>query len=265
MDRIRHWLGTLSIKTRIIMGFACVLVILLAVAGIGYWRFQGVAASLRSYVQRVGVVAASQKIDREFAEMRRHVREFAFTGNPDETTAAMTSSDRMKAAIEQGLAVAINPERHRHMQDIADQYQDYRKSVDIVFAMKREKDKLVSEALDPAGQAAREDFDRLIAGAVKQANPEFASQARDAQQALMRLRLNGTKVIDHERDETAAKKAQEAEAELRHLGSLLDAAAVAPEIRATLDALRQHLDAYTADYHRAVELTQISTSERTVA
>ena len=65
MDRIRHWLASLSIKTRIIMGFACVLVILLAVAGIGYWRFQGVAGSLLSYVQRVGVVAPSQKIDRD--------------------------------------------------------------------------------------------------------------------------------------------------------------------------------------------------------
>ena len=257
MDRIRHWLGSLSIKTKMLMGFASVLVILLAVAGTAYWRFQGVGDSLRSYVQSVAVVAASQNINSEFLQMRRHVREFAFTGNSDAATAAIASADRMKSAIERGLAVATSPVQQRYMQDIATPYEAYRKGVDAAFLMKRERDKLVSDALDPAGTAAREDFDRLIAGAAKEANPEFSSLARDAQQALMLLRLNGTKVLDRQRDETAAKKAQSAEAEVLRITQSLDAAAVGPEVRAARDALRQHLDAYTAAYHRAIELTRI--------
>lgn len=256
MDRIRRWLGSLSIKTKMLMGFVCVLAILLAVAGTGYWRFQGVADSLRSYVQSVVVVAASQNIDREFLQMRRHVREFAFTGNPDAATAAMASADRMKVAIEKGLAVATSPERQRYMQDIATPYEAYRKGFDAVFAMKREKDKLVSDVVDPEGTAAREDLDRLIAGSTKETIPEFSSLARDAQQSLMLLRLNGTKVLDRQRDEAAAKKAQSAEAELTRTTQLLDAAAVGPEVRAARDVLRQHLDNYTAAYHRAIELTR---------
>ena len=254
MDRFGRWLGALSIKTRILIGFGCVLVILLAVAGIGYWRFQGVAGSLRSYVQRVGVVEASRVIDREFAEMRRHVREFAFTGNPEEATAATASADRVKTAIDNGLAVTVQPERHRRMQEIGAQYEDYRKGVDTVFAVKREKDKLVSETLDPAGTAAREDFDRLIAGTAKGGNPELGSLARDAQQALMLLRLNATKVIDRQRDDTAAKKAENAEAELQRLAHVLDAATVGAETRTTLDTLRQHLKVYSAAYHKAIDL-----------
>jgi hypothetical protein len=66
---------------------------------------------LRSYVQSVVVVAASQNIDREFLQMRRHVREFPFTGDPDAATAAMASAVRMKVAIEKDLAVATSPER----------------------------------------------------------------------------------------------------------------------------------------------------------
>ena len=256
MDRIAQWLGTLSIKVKILAGFACVLVILLAVAGIGYWRFQGVADSLRSYVQRVGVVEASRMIDREFEEMRRHVREFAFSGNPDEATAAIASADRVKPAINNGLAVAINPERQRRMQEIANQYESYRGSVDTVFAMKRDKDRLVSETLDPAGTASREDFDKLIASAAKEGKLELVSLARDAQQALMLLRLNATKVIDRQRDDTAAKKAENAEANLRRLSPMLDAASVGTEDRATLDVLRQHLGTYTAAYHKAIDLTQ---------
>jgi len=54
--------------------------------------------------------------------------------------------------------------------------------------------------------------------------------------------LNGTKVLDRQRDETAAKKAQSAEAELTRITPLLDAAAMGPEVRAARDVLRQHLN-----------------------
>ena len=256
MRRFERRVGALSIKTRMLAGFACVLVILLAVAGIGFWRFEGVAGSLRAYVQRVGVVEASRIIDREFADMRRHVREFAFTGDPNEAAAAMTSADRVKAAIDKGLAVTANPERHRRMQEIASQYGDYRAGVDAVFAMKREKDKLVSETLDPAGTAAREDFDKLIKTAAQSASPELSLLERDAQQALMLLRLNATKVVDRQRDDTAAKKAEHAEEDLQRLARILDAAKVSAEDRTTLDTLRQHLGSYTTAYHKAIELTQ---------
>src|ERR1700761_9677436 len=104
MDRFGRWLGTFSIKTRMLAGFACVLLILLAVAGIGCWRFQGVAGSLQAYVQRVNEVEASRIIDREFTDMRRHVREFAFGGDPNEAAQAIVSANRVKAAIDRGLA-----------------------------------------------------------------------------------------------------------------------------------------------------------------
>ena len=211
---------------------------------------------MRAYVQRVAVVEASRVIDREFAEMRRHVREFAMAGDPNAAAAAMASAGRVTIAIDKGLAVTVDPERHRRMQEIATQYEDYRKGVDTVFELKREKDKLVSETLDPAGTAAREDFDRLIASANQGASLELPSLARDAQQALMLLRLNGTKVVDRQRDDTAAKKAANAEADLQRLGHMLAAVEVGAEDRATLDTLRQHLSLYTNAYHKAIELTQ---------
>src|SRR6478672_2171825 len=55
MRQILRSIATWSIKTKLLAGFACVLAILLAVAGIGYYRFLGVADSLQDYVQRVGV------------------------------------------------------------------------------------------------------------------------------------------------------------------------------------------------------------------
>ncbi len=250
MQSIAHWVTSRSIKTKMLAGFASVLVILLAVAGIGYWRFLGVAGSLHEYVQRVDVVRFSRDIDREFAEMRRHVREFAMAGDPAEATAAATFAEQVRTSITDGMAIIKNPERLRRMQEIAAQFDNYRKGVDAAFAMKREEDKLISDTLDPSGTAARANFDTLIANATRDKNAELANLARDAQQALMLLRLNATKVIDRRHDDEAAKKAVTAAADLTRLIDIL----VAAGDRVTLDTLRQSVGTYVTAYHRAIQL-----------
>ena len=68
MHGFARWIAALSIRTKMLAGFACVLVILLAVAGIGYWRFLGVASALHDYTQRVEVARVSSDIDRRFIE-----------------------------------------------------------------------------------------------------------------------------------------------------------------------------------------------------
>jgi CHASE3 domain sensor protein len=196
MHLITRWIAALSIETKLVAGFACVLRILLAVAGIGYWRFLGVADSLSSYVERVALVASSRDVDQSFSELRRHTREFAYTGNQDEASAAAKASEQVRANIARGAAIAGNPELHRRMEEIAAQFTDYQKGIDEVFALKRSQDRVVLETLDPTGTNARTDFDTLIASAGRAGNLDGANLARDGQQALMLLRLNGTKVID---------------------------------------------------------------------
>ena len=254
MRRIARWISAFSIKTKLAAGFACVLTILLAVAGIGYWRFLGVADSLGSYVERVGLVAASRDIDQSFSELRRHTREFAYTGNQDEASAAAKASEQVRVNIARGAAIAENPELHRRMEEIAAQFTDYQKGIDEVFALKRSQDRVVFETLDPTGTNARSDFDTLIASASRVGNRDGANLARDGQQALMLLRLNGTKVIDRRRDDVAAKKAELAEANLTRLIGMMDAAGVGSADGPAFDTLRQHLSGYVAAYHEAIRL-----------
>ncbi len=254
MQRMLRWLATRSIKTKILAGFACVLIILLAVAGIGYWRFLGVSVSLREYVRLVSVVSASRDVDRNFAELRRHVREFALTGNAAEADATGKIIPVVKSAIDRGVAITLHPERHNRMQEIAAQFDTYRKGIDAAFARKRDQDKLVIDAVDPLGAAARTDFDTLIAATEREGSTDVSRQARDGQQALMRLRLNGDKVIDRRHDDVAAQKAKESEAELSRMMRGLVAASTTDATRSVLATLRDHVDAYVAANRHAVQL-----------
>ena len=254
MRRITHWLSALSIKTKILAGFASVVVILLAVAGIGYWSFLGVADSLHRYVQRVGVVATSRDIDRNFSELRRHVREFVFTGNPDEATAATSMADQMKNDIDKGLATAINPERHRRMEEIAAQYGDYRKGIDTVFTMRRQQDKLVGDTIDPIGTQVRADFDTLITNLRQSGNSDLTSLAQQGQQSLMLLRLNANKVIDRRHDDVAAKKVELAQTDLTRLMGMLDTASASSTGMSVFAVLKQHVGTVESAYREAIRL-----------
>jgi hypothetical protein len=132
MRPVIKWINARSIKTKMLAGFASVLIILLGVAGSGYLRFLGVETSFKDYAQRVDVVAISYDIDRDFTELRRFVREYALQGDPADATSAIAVVDRVKRDIDQALATTLNPERRRSVQDIATQFTEYRAGIDAV-------------------------------------------------------------------------------------------------------------------------------------
>src|SRR5579883_53026 len=254
MHSIPQRISSLSIKTKMLAGFGCVLVILVGVAASAYLRFLGVAGSFGDYAQRVSVVSVSRDIDRDFSELRRHVREFALVGTVDDATAAMTLSEEVKREIDQGLALIANPERRKRIQDIQARFAGYRKNVDTVFALRRDQDKLVHDTMDPVGVAAGGDFDSLIASSSKGGATDLTILAFQGQQALMQLRLNANKVIDRQHDTEDAKRAEQAEADLTRLMGQLDGATVGSASRNVFDTLRQRASTYALAYRQAVHL-----------
>lgn len=254
MPRVARWFSALSIKTKAMAGFGCVLVILLGVAGIGYLRFLAVAASFEDYTQRVAVVAISRSIDRDFSELRRHVREYAFVGNAEDAKAASTLVDGVKKEIDQGVAAIRNPERQKRIQDVATMFAEYRKGIDAVFSLKREQDKTVQQTMDPSGAAAQRDFDALIASSAKREAADVTRLAYQARQALMLLQLDANKVIDRQHDEVDAKSAAQAETELTRVMEQLDAATAGSADRAAFDGLRQHIASFALAYRQGVRL-----------
>ena len=89
-------------------------------------RFAGIAGLVADYAERVSVVSISRDIDRDFVDMRRHVREFALTGNAADSNAAGEIATRVENAIARGVATIQDPGRKQRMQQIATQFDAYR-------------------------------------------------------------------------------------------------------------------------------------------
>src|SRR3954463_2956310 len=105
--------ANLKIKTKILSGFICVLAILATVSLMGFLAFGNVAESSQTFAQRVTVVGIARDIDRDFVDMRRHVREFALAGREENAKAAGDAAKLVGAKLAEGLATIKNPERHK--------------------------------------------------------------------------------------------------------------------------------------------------------
>jgi methyl-accepting chemotaxis protein len=254
MQGLSHWISSRSIMSKMLVGFGCVLVILLAVAGVAYMQFLGVDGSFRSYAQRVGVVSVTSDIDRDFSEMRRHAREFALAGDEAEAIAATATADRIVTKINDGLSRTIDPERVHRMREIASQFADYRKGVDEVFALRRAQDKLVRDTLDPTGTAARTAFDGLTEAVGKAGDTAIAPLVQSGAEALMLLRMNANKVIDRRHDDIAAQKAEAAADNLTRILAALDTATAQAAYRGLIDPLRRQVASYMGAYREGIRL-----------
>jgi len=248
-------LASVSIKVKILLGFACVLAILLVVAGTSYVQFLSTAASFRTYAQRVSAVSVSRDIDRTFVDMRRNVREFAFTGIAEDATAAMASADMVDAAIERGLSVVHAPDRRQRLEEIRTEYTGYRKGVEHVFSLKRDLDTLTTETLDPSGRDATEQLGKLIEAADKAGNAGVAALARQALQSLMLVRLNVNKVIGR-RDDAAAQQADHFTAVLNTTTRTLEQAVQAGALRGLLEDARRSIVTYATTYQDVARMNR---------
>ncbi len=254
MQRLSRWLTARSIGTKIFAGFGCVLAILLVVAGTGYLRFLGVADSFRGYAASVAEVAVSRDIDRGVLDMRRHVVEFAHAGDEDEAAAATAIAARVTADIAKGAAAIADPERRRAIQEVANQFDAYRKGVEEVFALKRAQDKLLREKFDPSGTEARAAFQAVIAKMGSAGDLDAAALAQQGLQTLSLFRLNATKEVDRLHDESAVAKAQQYAADLAGTMNELDRRTANAGYRGQFDGLNKLLADHNAAFVEAKRL-----------
>ncbi|HEX3995048.1 MAG TPA: hypothetical protein VHX39_28060, partial [Acetobacteraceae bacterium] len=150
-----------KISTRIGLGFACVLAVLLVVSGITWYAFRSSAAGVANYAARVAVVGAARDIDRSFVNLRRFVREYALSGVEINVDAAKQEQTILRDRLRQGLDITRNPERRHALEDISRAVDSYFAEFDKVVASTRRLTDLERSGLDGVGGVQQRTFDAL--------------------------------------------------------------------------------------------------------
>src|SRR3954452_23615266 len=116
-----------KINTKISLGFAVVLGLTAILAVMSYRGFGEGLRGFETFNQRVKVVGIARDADRGFVAYRRFVREYSVSGDDKLVAEARTRQEVLGKSIRQGIDEIKNPERHKKMVELGEQFERYSK------------------------------------------------------------------------------------------------------------------------------------------
>ena len=242
-----------SIATKISLGFACVLAILAIASSQAYFSFQSSADGFTTYAQRVMVVGIARDLDRSFLNLRRFVREYAYTGVESNIDSARQEAVTVRGLLRQGLTASKNPDRHQRIEHIASLTDSYLADFDKVVAQTQDLTKLEQGSLDPQGLAQREHFDALIAATANGGDTTVTVLANKGLEQFMAARLGVNKALGRH-DVALAEAAEKTFSELATTLQGLDPATKDAAYRKDFEELRAGVPAYHDTFHKVLAL-----------
>jgi len=243
----------LKVKTKILIGFSLVLVLFAAVSALSYRALGGVEDGFVAFARAVDVVGAARGANQAFTTMRRHTREFANLGEDGDAKNAAVFAKEAQDNIGRGMQLTRNPERHKRLEQMRDELNDYSKDFERVIELKHEQIKLIKGTLDPHGGKARQDFERVATAAAEAGNSNAAALGQAALLETMEVRLAVNKLIGRH-DQSAVEAIEKHVAALTKVVEALDGATRGAAYRAEFEEARRLMQEYYASYKHVSDL-----------
>jgi methyl-accepting chemotaxis protein len=212
---VQRLFANLKIKAKVLLGFACLLLCLLAVTGIGYVSFSRVAGILATYSYHIEAAEITRDINHDLAVLWRYVGEYVLSGDEDSAEKAEATIKALRAKIDDGLSKINDPANHRRLQDIKEAFDAYVAAFNQAVTLKREEIQLLFEVLDPVGEQLARHFEKLRAEALRIGDLPAANVIGTVLERLMELQLWANKMLGRH-DEQAFRRADLALASLRN-------------------------------------------------
>ncbi|MGC2856487.1 methyl-accepting chemotaxis protein [Novispirillum sp. DQ9] len=183
-------LGRLSIKHKIMAGFASTLFLAVVVAGVGIGGSQSTTVAVSAYA---GVAEGALDIltaKTEFQDIRLHVREFLATARDSEAAAARKKGEALLKRIEAAQAAATDAGQRDKLNTIATDLKAYMTDVGNAARLETQRQMIISMGLDPAGQNLVDNLDILVSEPSIAAAADVSSYLRIAREKTLQARLN---------------------------------------------------------------------------
>jgi methyl-accepting chemotaxis protein len=239
------------INTKIMIGFAAVLMLTAVLSAISYRGFGKVSEGFEAFSQRVKVVGIAREVDRGFVSFRRFVREFSVSGDESLIAEARKRQQVLLTNIKQGIDQIKNPERHRKMVELGEQFEKYGKNFDKLVELKQEQNRLTKDVLDPLGLKSRNEIEQLqTMAAGKAGNSNTMILAGEALKQLLLARLNVNKLLGRH-DQSSAEGAEKALADLKVAMKAFGADIANDEVRKVFADVNANVEKYAEAYHKA--------------
>ncbi len=170
----------LRFRSKVTLGFGCLLAISAISMGFAYVGFGRIAASVAASQAGVAEAGLARTIDRELMSFRELVRYYVLTGNDADAEAAQAAEGRLKMAIDHARTGTTDPERLARVAELAKQFETFAATFTGTLKAKQEFSTIAENRVIAKGTALRYKLD------------DIASTAGDAGQEALQAKVKDT-------------------------------------------------------------------------
>ena len=178
----------LKIRTRIYVGFAVTLLLVVVLGGVGITSLKSTQESFYTFKRESGSAVENSDINTDFANLRRDVYRFGTTSNTQAITAAREAMPHIKDQLAGALRSAGTDTRKAKLETVGRMLDAYAADFDQVVSLRAGRDKAEAE-LAKAGKDASAAISIIVMTASMNGNQEVTALAGQVQQSFMMARL----------------------------------------------------------------------------
>lgn len=188
-------LANLKVKTKIALGFAAVLALLLLVGGAGISGLKSSRDGFDNYAAISQNTVRVAVVDRDLTAMQRSMLAFSMTSDEQNATRILELAASIKTALADAHTTIQNPERRVKLQSITTLVSEFSDGFETMRRLHIARVKAVDERLPPLEARLRQSMDELLTGAIVDKSFEEAAHVGVALGVLGLTQLNTARFI----------------------------------------------------------------------
>lgn len=241
----------LSIRQKISFGFATVILLMIAVGGIGFFELRNAFDGFTQYREMARDANLAGRLQANMQYMEEHVQGFLISGEQAHMISYEERLKKMNTFLEQAQKDIQNEERAKKI-DLIDNKQgvydnNFRKVVEHMTL----RNNLVKNVLDVKGALMEKTLTRIMISANKDGNTTAAYHAGLSMRHLLLARLYLVKFLDTNSDK-AVDRVRTEFGELKKMIDALDRELENAERKALLEAFVHAQEIYTMAFEKLV-------------
>ncbi len=189
--------ANLKISAKTMLGFLCVIALLVAVAGLGVRGLDKMSNTFSAYSAVSGNALRVTTIDRDLTGLRRNAALFADSGDERIATRFRDAVPAIKKTAEEAYPLFSSDERRSQLRDVIGKIDAYTANFENLVKLRAQREALVNDKLNPLGLKGRQSLTEVTKSAMADKDMEAAALVGLASVELMQVRLNANRFLDN--------------------------------------------------------------------
>jgi len=236
-------LKRMKLKTKLIGGFAVVLILMLIVAGAGFSALKNAASGFEDYREMARDTNLAGRLQANMLLVRMNVKEYLISGSDEALTRYNDRWDTMAKFQDRSQREIQNPERAAMVDEIGNQLKGYERGFGEVVKFKAQRNRLVNEVLNVNGPVMEKALTQIMTSAEADGDLTAAFRAGMTQRSLLLARLYTAKFLDTNAQADVDRVHNEFDKMKKHL-EILDRELENPQRRANLSDVQNARQVY---------------------